>query len=322
MVKKFVFFCLLLLVVCSSCETVSEGSPMQWSRMSDFPGAARASASGFVLGSKAYICCGRTAFNSNFINEVWEYDAPTDTWTRKSDFPGTPRAKVIACTIGDKAYVGLGGNIAYYTDNRCADFYEYDPLTDTWTRKSDFPGAGRNDLTYAVVDGCLYTTLGFSSAQRCHETYRYDPKTDTWTELERVPVTYSAAAGFGLDQSFYAGTGYNGFNQKVFFRYDTETAKWSEVASLPEGRVLSEGLSIGDKGYIMLGRYWAGSQNGGKLLSDILEYNPDNDTWTRRGHFPGGGRQNAVVLHIEGTGYVFMGEDDSAVKSDVWTFKP
>jgi N-acetylneuraminic acid mutarotase len=321
-VKKLLFFCSLLLIVCSGCESVSEGTPMQWWRLADFPGEARASASGFVVGSKAYICCGRTLLKGGFLTEVWEYDTSTDSWTQKSDFPGTARVNVVACTIDEKAYVGLGGNTAYYTDNRCADFYEYDPQADTWTRKADFPGLGRNSLTYAVVDGCLYTTLGFSDVNRCHETYRYDPKTDVWTELERVPVTYSAAAGFGLNKSFYAGTGYNGFNQKEFYRYDTETAKWSEVASLPEGRVLSEGFSIGDKGYIMLGRYWAGDQNGGTLLSSVLEYDPDNDTWTRRGSFLGGGRQNAVALNVDGTGYLFMGEDDSERKSDVWKFKP
>ena len=95
-----------------------------------------------------------------------------------------------------------------------------------------------------------------------------------------------------------------------------------KAADLPSGRILSNGLSINGKGYVMLGRYWNGAQNGGRLLSDILEYDPNENAWISRGDFPGGARQNAVVFQIQGRGYILMGENEEKRLPDVWSFKP
>jgi len=91
---------------------------------------------------------------------------------------------------------------------------------------------------------------------------------------------------------------------------------------MPEGRMLSNGLAIGGKGYVMLGRYWRGAENGGRLLSDLLEYDPAENAWTRRGEYPGGAIQNAMVFTIRGRGYILMGENDFQRFPDLWSFKP
>ena len=72
----------------------------------------------------------------------------------------------------------------------------------------------------------------------------------------------------------------------------------------------------------MLGRKFGGTLNDGKLLKDIVEYNPTVNKWTRCGDFPGGARQNMVVFTINGKGYVVGGEDERERKNDVWVFTP
>jgi N-acetylneuraminic acid mutarotase len=319
---RLVFYMVLFVGLSACCEDVATVPITEWTQLSTFPGAPRASATGFSYETTGFVCCGRTGSKDGFLNELWAYDSQTDTWSKKTDFPGDPRVKAVGCVIGDKAYVGLGATQAYDTTKQFKDFWEYDISTDTWTQKASFPSLGSNDLTFAVVDSCLYTTLGFSNVERCKETYRYDPLTNTWTALADAPVRYSCAAGFSIDKDFYAGTGYDGHNNKKFFRFRTDENSWSRVADLPEGRILSKGLAIGEKGYIMLGRHWAGDQNGGGVLSDILEYDPNENAWTRRGDFPGGGRQNNVVFTIAGKGYILLGEDDDERKADVWMFQP
>lgn len=325
--RRRLFFCMLVLAGFCACEDYPT-EQMVWTPLGDFPGTARASATGFVSGSKAYICLGRSIqgraepTSDFFLKDLWEYDSETDTWARKSDFPGAARVKAIAGVIGNKAYIGLGAISAFDLSNQFNDFYEYDIQNDTWTEKAHFPGEGKNDLFCAVVDSCLYTTEGFTNIMFVPDTYKYDSRTDKWTKLADCPIYHGCTAGFCLGSSFYVGTGFRGRNYKDFYRFQTQTGKWSRVADLPEARILSNGLSINNKGYIMLGRYWHGSLNGGRLLSDIVEYDPAENSWTKRGDFPGGARQNAVVFSINGKGYIMTGEDDSECKSDVWSFQP
>jgi len=311
----------LLAFFMASCTKYELVPISNWEQLNDFPGESRASATSFVYQDKAFICLGRTGSNGDFLNDLWEYDSNTDLWSRKSDFPGTARVKAIGATIGNKAYVGLGA-IAAYEENQFSDFWEYDIMHDTWKQLALFPGEAKNDLFCAVIDSCIYTTEGFSANTFSSDTWKYEPKTNQWTQLTSCPVKRTNVAGFTIGKDLYVGSGFKIWNYKDFYCYHTETDTWSRIADLPEARILAKGLSINGQGYIMLGRYWNGSLNGGKLLSDVLKYDPLTNKWTQCGDFPGGGRQNMVVFSIGGKGYIVGGEDDFERKSDVWMFKP
>jgi N-acetylneuraminic acid mutarotase len=316
------FLIFFVLIGFCACKDYPSEPINDWTHLNDFPGVARASASSFVVGDKAYICFGRSAWKGDFLKEIWEYNSLTDTWIRKTDFPGSARVKAVAGVIGTKAYIGMGATAAYDESAIFNDFWEYDTQKDTWTQKTSFPGKGKNDLFCTVVNDTLYVTMGFTGYTRSEETWKYDPLTDIWSQLPNCPYNASNIAGFHIGNSFYVGTGFRGYNMKVFYQFRTDIRKWVKKSDLPHSRMLSNGLTVKDKGYMLLGRYWNGSLNGGGLLSDILEYDPAADTWTKRGDFPGGARQNAVVFSIGEKGYIVMGEDDTERKSDVWTFRP
>lgn len=321
--KKLRFFFSIIFICCLySCERYESEPISGWTQLERFPGGARASAVSFVYGTKAYVGLGRTGLKEGFLKDLWEFDSETGKWTRKSDFPGKARVKAVCGVIGDKAYIGLGTVAAYDTTSQFSDLWEYDIKNDAWTRKASFPGEGKNDLFCAVVDSCLYTTEGFTNTRFVPDTYKYDSRTDKWTRLADCPIYHGCTAGFTIGQYFYVGTGFRGMNFKDFYRFDTMKEKWSRVADLPEGRILSKGITIDGKGYIMLGRYWNGALNGGRLLSDIVEYDPNENTWIKKGDFPGGARQNIVAFSIDGKGYIMTGEDDNERKSDVWMFEP
>src|SRR5919106_913314 len=58
--------------------------------------------------------------------------------TRLADYPGACISRGTAFAVGNKGYVGLG-----WSDGSCDDVWEYDPETDSWTGKADFPGGPR-----------------------------------------------------------------------------------------------------------------------------------------------------------------------------------
>lgn len=313
---------LILFVLFEACSQGPELIPLtNWTQLNDFPGTARASATSFVYNDKAFVGLGRSGATDGFLKDLWCYDCSTGEWTRKSDFPGEARVKAIGAVVGDKAYIGLGA-IGAYAGNQFSDFWEYDILNDRWKQVASFPGPATNDLFCAAADSCIYTTEGYTDTQFNSNTYKYDPEKNTWTRLSDCPVKRSGTAGFMIGDNLYVGTGFNVKNYRDFYCYHIPTDRWSRIADVPEGRILAKGLSIDDVGYIMLGRYWRGSLNGGKLLPDIMKYDPSINQWSRCGDFPGGGRQNMAVFTLNGKGYIVGGEDDFERKSDVWEFQP
>jgi N-acetylneuraminic acid mutarotase len=323
---KFVQFAFLLLIVgFSSCERdFVQGDPMNWSELPESENTpkppARASACGFAAEGKLFVGLGRSGDRGDLLNDFWCYNLEDSTWTRLADFPGAARVKAVGAYLNGKGYIGMG---AEGVRNTFRDFWSYDIASNSWSEADSFPTACSNELMTGVVNGSLYACWGFDGIKSTNELFRFDPVSDYWTKLPgSTPSWRLSAAAFGLDSYFFVGGGYHNYHLRDFNRYDTHTGAWSKCAEIPNRRMLSDAVSIGNKGYYMLGRFWSGSLNGGKLLADIWEYDPAANTWTSRGSFPDGGRQNAVVLEWGGYGYVLFGENDTERKADCWRFKP
>ena len=56
-----------------------------------------------------------------------------DIWTQKAAFPGTSRHLAVAMAVDGKGYFGTG----YDGTDRLNDFWEYDPVANSWTQKAD-----------------------------------------------------------------------------------------------------------------------------------------------------------------------------------------
>lgn len=66
-------------------------------------------------------------------------------WTQKADFAGSPAWGAVSFSIGNKGYMGTGETSSGFSN----EFWEYDPLTDTWAQKADFGGGW-------VAGGCWF----------------------------------------------------------------------------------------------------------------------------------------------------------------------
>ncbi len=132
---------------------------------------------------------------------------------------------------------------------------------------------------------------------------------DSWSPKASFPGNGRyITASFVIGDKFYTGMGVNeGGYLDDFWEYNSTTDQWSQKATFPGGaRTAATGFSIGSKGYICFGSNTPGDE-GWIWYKDVWEYDPSNDSWTRKNDFPGHERYLAVSFVIGNKAYIGNG---------------
>lgn len=184
-----------------------------WNGMTMKPGQGSSmKAPAFVINGRAYVAA---------AEEMYEYNPQTNGWLKKS-YPSALQyfGSGVAFAIGNKGYMGIGW--VHQQGNNTPMLFEYDQLTDKWTRKADFPGTLRsNAVFFALPNGRAYVGLGTTiNNLYLNDLWEYNPVTDSWLRLEDFPGTarYSAVA-FTIGQKAYIGLGYDGNHKSDFWEF-------------------------------------------------------------------------------------------------------
>jgi RNA polymerase sigma factor (sigma-70 family) len=183
----------------------------RWTKKADLP-TPRTHMSSAVVNGKIYAISGLLP-NMKIVPTVEEYDPVNDVWTKKADMPD-PRESASAVTVNNKIYV-VGGD---FTDDPnawgvgMAKVLEYDPATDTWSKKSDMP-TPRTAAAAVVVDNKIYVICGFSGGANAiffPTVEIYDPINDTWTKGVDMAVAKTFPACSAVNGKIYVIGGYSG----------------------------------------------------------------------------------------------------------------
>jgi N-acetylneuraminic acid mutarotase len=229
-------------------------------RKSDFPYAINKYPVCFSINNNGYVIYsnGNNHYSgTSTITELWEYNSIEDKWTRKADFPGLNRNSGVAFNIRNKGYFGTG---AYFDESQYThyikDFWEYDPTTDKWTRKSDFPGADRTRSFGFSIGSNGYVGAGSTGAGQ-KSVYRYSPLTDTWAYIGEYPGNgYNYINGVTLNNKRYIGLGGNnsGDAYSDFWEFNATDNSWKKMRSCNLKMEPYMAVSINNKGYLGIGR--------------------------------------------------------------------
>ena len=226
-------------------------------------GLSRGSASGFSIYDKGYVCLGQ-GDNTDFLNDVWEYDPLLDVWTQKANYPGTARRGAVAFVIDNIAYVGTGEDATGLRK----DFYKYDPLTNVWGNVADFGGTPRKQAVGFAMGNQGYVGTGNDGVMK-NDFWQYLVFQNTWVQKANFPGTARAGAtGWGMFPSGFIATGEDlNFNYtNDVWEYNYFTNQWIQRASLPgSGRKHAISFMINGVAYLGTG------YNGG-FLDDFYAY--------------------------------------------------
>jgi hypothetical protein len=208
---------------------------------------------------------------------VINYDKP---WKQINPLPGVGRTNAVSFVINDKGYAGGGisapGSLTAY-GNYLSDFYEYEPATNHWTRKSDLPQKNEGNFVSAAVVGKGYVGLGPAYGKNWWE---YDPSINMWTKKADYPGEGIVAPFiFHFGNSIYVGGGstISGLRTQEFYMYQANTDKWFKMADFPPGFANPTfAFTFSNRGYVY------GSQNS---ISTEFKYDFDTDTWSSAASF-------------------------------------
>ena len=290
-----------------------------WTTKADVPTSfSRHHPTTFTIDGVGYLMGGANSLDQSF-RDFYSYDPSSDTWTKRSSFPGLSRGYSYAVNSETKGYVGFGLNFnpSMGTTTYLFDWWEYDPVTDSWTELAPFPGSARIHPAMVYLDGNIYMGCGGSSSGDLGDWWEYDIAADTWTSKADFPSDdRHHPFYFGIGDYVYVGMGHSGpdiFDD--FYRYDPSTDSWTEMASLPaQGRVAGTQFSNDGKGYLLSGQ---GETHDNLPTGEFWEYDPLTDSWSELNAHPGGGRWAPGSFVIDGRVYLMCGMSNDGDEKDM-----
>lgn len=139
----------------------------EWRQLPDLPGLERHHPYYFAVDNDVYVGLGhgtRVDVHGKRIYKSWfKWDTETDEWTQLNDFPGVGRVAGTQFSYDGKGYV-LSGQDDEHSNFPEGEFYQYDPVEDTWSALPSHPGTSSRWAPGSfVIDGYVYFTSGRSN---------------------------------------------------------------------------------------------------------------------------------------------------------------
>jgi N-acetylneuraminic acid mutarotase len=216
-------------------------------------------------------------------------------------------------SINGKGYIGTG-----FTGTYSTDWWEWDPATNVWTQKANYPGSGIVEASAFNIGDYGYVL----SSPTGNDFWRFDPATNSWSQMAPFAgAARQAAVAFAIDSKGYITTGASptlGGSSVDLWEYNTATDSWQQMADLPgPARHYACGFSIGSKGYV-----GTGSGGGASLLNDFWAWDQNTNTWSQMASFPGVPRREASAFSIGNLGYMGMGSGFGTYHTDFYQYNP
>jgi N-acetylneuraminic acid mutarotase len=164
---------------------------------------------------------------------------------------------------------------------------EYDPQTNSWTRKKDMPISLSFTRT-AVVGEKIYVLGGETNDYKYSATvYEFDPQEDTWTEKTHIPESFSLFGALNsvvIDSCIYLQS------ENHLYSYNPYQNKWNSV-TLDRKLPTLNYLAVKDD------KIWslAGSEDA-QETTEIHEYDKGLNAWTKINNIPDARSEHSALI--------------------------
>ena len=184
--------------------------PNTWTALAPIPvPSSMASAVYYPPTNKIYVFGGSDpdAETVNNLNQI--YDIASNTWSTGAPLPDLRSFMASGYSPDNGKIYLVGGYNTALVDSGQPDTWEYDPVADTYTNKTDFPELA-GGYASGIINGHLYVAGGRDNNNVSLSTvWDYDIAADTWTQKNDMPGTQNNVRGsaVALDSLFVFGGG-------------------------------------------------------------------------------------------------------------------
>src|ERR1035437_7586 len=202
---------------------------------------------------------------ANNYGVLFQYNPATSTYTKKLDFAGAtngsnPQGSLIQASDGM-----LYGMTEQGGANNLGVLFQYNPATNTYTKKLDFAGAANGGMPYGSLmqasDGMLYGMTNIGGVNNYGVLFQYNPATSAYTKKldfagaanGKNPFGSLMQASNGMLYGMTEQGGAKGFG--VLFHYNPATSVYTKNIDIagatngsnPGGTLMqaSDGISYG-----------------------------------------------------------------------------
>lgn len=226
------------------------------------------------------------------------------TWNQLKDVPYEGRSYGLSFSLLGKGYLVSGRNVG---NLHLKDVWSYDPATDSWTQKKDYPFIV--SVEHVATTGDKAYVIDYTG-----KLYEYNPVLDSWRYLSTFPTgARPGLTGFGLDGNVYFGTG-NGVTAgdgyyNDFWKYDLSKNQWAQIDDFPgQPRSTAFSFVIGDHAYVGLGS----SAGAPPIHPDVYRYSAKTGKWDQIADLPEINSLMGLSFSNNSKGYIGLEERNHA----------
>lgn len=224
-------------------------------------------AESFSIGGIGYV------INKN-STVVYTYEPVSDIWENKLTLPENSGNNPIAFSVNNKAYVLLENN-----------FWEYDPLINSWIKKKKFPGVLRYEYLH-VFGFKIRNSIYLGNCYYNYDFWEYDTTQDSWHKRANLIAKFSDTLPVWGNFTFTSNDcGFLGISQtadaiNTLWKYDPVNDKWTSKSPLPSDAYSQYcSFQIGENAYVGMGRNF--NWDYGYVSNMIWKYDFQNDLWIK-----------------------------------------
>ena len=233
------------------------------------------------------------------------FSTSAQVFTQKTDLP-EPRYRAFSFAADGKLFTGCGRDESDVMNNA---FWQYDPVTDQWTQKADYPTAPARGGIAMVIDGVPYARSGWDGVVSYNDWNRYDVATDSWVLMNEPTGNMGAYAGvFTLNGKGYAACGSGDpAEHNELWSYHPIADTWAQKADFPgDPRDFPFADTVGGLAFVGLGDFFLAPP----FYTDMYKYDPVADSWTAIAPIPvsstGAVAEGGCAFHASYNGKIIL----------------
>ncbi|NAS10529.1 IPT/TIG domain-containing protein [Poritiphilus flavus] len=185
-------------------------------------------------------------------------------------------------------------NLYVYTATAENEFWEYDPLTEIWTKKGSFIGNRRDYPAQFSINEDIYIGIGSDFEPYTNiaytDFYKYIPGTDSWVQISDLPLDEwggkhrTETANFSVGGIGYITGGARNTGDYDSWSFNPATDTWTQIADFPYAASYTVGFALNGSGYVT-GTGYSGKESWRYDISTNSWIQSDDIGRPRGGHF-------------------------------------